>query len=118
MAGFSNAAMADAAGAIIAKYVFAQLHTAAAGATGVANVSAADREAVSWGSVTSNGDFDIDTTIAFTGGATSGPVYSVTLWDADTDGVFGGEFVLTGDATFNAAGEYNVTSIAQNGSAS
>lgn len=119
MAGFSNAAMCDAAAAIIAKYKYGQLHTAAAGGTGVSNVATSARVLLDWGSPTSNGDFDIDTPAAFTGGAASGPVYSVTLWDQlAAGGTFGGEFVCTGDDSFNAAGEFNVNSIAQNGTAS
>lgn len=113
---FSNAAMVDAANAIRTKYVYAQLHTAAAGAAGTSNVSSADRESFTWGAATGDGDFDISAQIDFTGGEASGAVYSVTIWDAATDGTFGGEFVLSGDTAFNAAGEYSVTSIAQDGS--
>lgn len=113
---FTDTAMQDAAGAIIAKYVYAQLHTAAAGSSGTANVSTAPRVAFTWGAASGPGSFDIASQINFTGGTPSGPVYSVTIWDAATAGTFGGEFVLSGDATFNASGQYSVTSIAETGS--
>lgn len=113
---WSNTAMVDAANALRAKYVYAQLHTAAAGGSGTSNVSAAGRQSVSWAAATNDGDFGLSSAINFTGGAASGAVYSVTLWDAASNGTFGGEFVLTGDATFNAAGEYSVTTLNTNGS--
>jgi hypothetical protein len=118
MAGFSNAAMVDAANAIRTKYVYAQLHSAAAGGSGTSNVTTAARQSFTWAAATSNGDFDISAAINFTGGAASGAVYSVSIWSAVSAGTFGGEFVLTGDTAFNAAGEYTVNSIAQDGSAS
>jgi hypothetical protein len=44
-------------------------------------------------------------------------VYSLTLWSAASGGTFGGEFVLTGDTTFNSLGQYTVNSLALTGSA-
>lgn len=115
---FSNTAMQDAANAIRTKYVYAQLHTAAAGGSGTSNVSSAARVPITWGAATGAGSFDISSQLNFTGGASSGPVYSVTLWNQASGGTFGGEFVLAGDSTFNSAGQYSVTSIAETGSTS
>lgn len=113
---WSNTAMQDAANALRTKYVYAQLHSAAAGVLGTDNLCSSGRENFTWGAATGDGDFDISAPIPFTGGASMGDVYSVTLWDAATDGTFGGEFVLSGDTSFNNAGEYSLTSISQDGS--
>lgn len=116
--GFSDTAMQDAADAIRAKYTFVQIHTAAAGAAGTNNVSSAGREAFTWGAATNDGDFDIAADVDMTGGESAGPVYSFTIWDADTNGTFGGEFLRTiGDAAFNVAGEYTITAITNDGNA-
>ena len=87
------------------------LHTADPGATG-ANESTAARVAATW-SVDADGDLT-DTAIAFTGGAPSGPVTHVGYWSAATGGTFRGSRAVTGDATFNASGEYTVTSVTEN----
>ena len=112
----TNQGLQDMALAFQGKYVYAQLHTAAGGAAHTSNVSAAGRVSVSWSVPVNDGDFDIASPLAFTGGAPSGPVYSVSLWNQLTGGVCGGEFLVTGDTSFNAAGEYTVTSIGLNGS--
>lgn len=118
MAGFSDAAMVIGANAIKAAFTHGQLHTAAAGGSGTSNLTTAARVAITWGSTTSNGDFGLASSLSFTGGAASGPVYSITLWTASSGGTFGGEFVLAGDAIFNGAGAYTVTILNHNGSAS
>jgi hypothetical protein len=41
----------------------------------------------------------------------------VSLWSAITAGTWYGNFALTGDQTANAAGEYTVTALNLNGSA-
>lgn len=113
---FSNAAMQDAANAIRNKYLYAQLHSAGAGIDGKSHVATTTRVPFSWGAATNDGDFDIQSMIYFTNGSPNGVVYSVTIWDALTLGTFGGEFVLSGDTAFNAAGAYTVTAITQSGS--
>lgn len=118
MAGFSDAAMVVGANAIKAVITHAQLHSAAAGGSGTSNVCTGARQAITWSSTTSNGDFGLASPLNFTGGAASGPVYSVTVWSASTAGTFYGEFLRTGDTTFNAAGAYTVTAIDLNGTAS
>jgi len=45
-------------------------------------------------------------------------VFSVTIWSASTSGTLYGEFILSGETAFNAAGEYSVTSLNLDGSAS
>jgi hypothetical protein len=94
----------------------ASLHTADPGTTG-ANESSAARQAVSF-TVDADGDLTLDSTLAFTGGAASGACTHVGLWSASSGGTFRGGFALTGDQTFNAAGEYNVTALTINGTSS
>lgn len=103
------------ANAMAAAATHASLHTAAPDATG-SNQSAAPRKSVPWAAA-SGGDLALSGPIAFTGGAASGPVTHVGLWSAASGGTFYGAFALTGDAAFNAAGEYNVTTLNLPGSA-
>jgi hypothetical protein len=88
------------------------LHTADPGATGI-NQSAAARVAAGWGTA-SNGVVTA-TNKAFTGGAASGPVTHIGYWSAATGGTFRGSRALSGDTSFNAAGEYTVTSVSETG---
>lgn len=82
------------------------LSTADPGTTG-ANPSAAARLPVTW---TVDADGDLTTTAkAFTGGAANGPVTHVTYWSALTGGTFRGADPVTGDTTFNSAGEFTAT---------
>lgn len=114
----NDSVMVAAAGEIQALLTHARLHTAAAGGSGTANVAASAALAVTWDSPTGDGDFALADPLNFSGGTASGAVYSVTLWTGTPgSGTFRGEFVLTGDAAFNAAGEYVVTAIALAGSA-
>ena len=91
------------------------LHSANPGTTGT-NETTAARVAVTW-TVDSDGDLTSGTK-AFTGGAASGPVTHVGLWSASSGGTFRGSFALTGDNTFNSAGEYTVTQVTINGTSS
>lgn len=88
---------------------YAQLHSGGAGAGGTDNIAIAGRRAVPWGAP--GASFGLISQINFTGGTPGSAVHSVTLWSAETGGVCYGEFVLTGDLTFNAIGEFNVTAI-------
>lgn len=95
----------------------AQLHTGDPGALGTSNVSTAARQAVTF-TVDADGDLTLSNgPVAFTGGAASGPCTYVSLWSASTGGTFRGSYALTGDQTFNAAGEYNLTGLTINGTA-
>jgi len=118
MAGLSDAAMVVGANAMKAVMTYAQLHSAAAGPSGTANLCASTRRAITWSAATGNGDFGLGAQLNFTGGAASAPVFSVTIWSASTSGTLYGEFILSGETAFNAAGEYSVTSLNLDGSAS
>lgn len=100
-----NAAAAGTAAAI----THFGIATSDPGTTG-ANPSSASRVAAGWVANTSNGDI-VATNKNFTGGAASGPATYVTYWSAATGGTFLGAEALTGDQTFNAAGEYTVSSV-------
>ncbi|MCA1984791.1 phage tail fiber protein [Nocardioides nematodiphilus] len=95
---------------------YASIHTANPGTTG-ASESTAARKAVTF-SVDADGDLTLSATVNFTGGAASGPATYVGLWSAATGGTFRGGYALTGDQAFNAAGQYNLTSLTINGTAS
>ena len=85
------------------------LATADPGATGT-NPSAAARQAATWSAVAA-GDFSLSAPVEFTGGAANGAVTHATLWSAATGGTYYGSVALTGDTTFNSAGEYTVQSL-------
>lgn len=91
------------------------IHTALPNASG-SNESTAARVAAGWGAA-ANGDFATLTNKAFTGGAASGPATYVGFWSAASGGTFYGYQQLTGDQTFNAAGQYTITSLAITGTA-
>lgn len=118
MPGLNDNIMVVGANAMKALMTHAQLHTAAAGAAGTSNVTTAARQAITWAATTGAGDFGLASTLNFTGGAVNGPVYSVTVWSASSGGTFYGEFVLGGDVLFNGSGQYAVTVLNLDGSAS
>jgi hypothetical protein len=91
------------------------LHSAQPSTAG-SNETTAGRVAASWGAA-ANGDFSTLTNKSFTGGAAGGAVTHVGFWSASTGGTFYGWLALTGDQTFNSAGEYTITSLSVPGSA-
>lgn len=99
--------------ATLAPYV--SLHSADPGTTGT-NETTAARVAAGW-TVDSDGDLTASN-LAFSGGASGGTVSHVGLWSASTGGTYRGSVALSGDTAFNASGEYTVTSLAINGTAS
>lgn len=100
--------------AIGAAITHVAIHTAAPDGTG-SNPATSARVAVTWGTA-ANGDITATAPLAFTGGAASGPATYVGLWSASTSGTFRGSQALTGDQTFNAAGEYTINTLTINGS--
>lgn len=96
----------------------AGLFTAEPNAAGTTNVAASARQAITWVTA-ANGDMVVTADAAFTGGAASGACTHVGLWSQlAAGGTFYGYFALTGDQTFNAAGEYTLTGITITGTAS
>ncbi len=93
------------------------IHTALPNASG-SNESTAARVAASWPTA-ANGDFGALSNKAFTGGAAGGPALYLGFWSNGTlgSGTFYGYIPLTGDAAFNAAGAYTVTSVTIPGTA-
>jgi hypothetical protein len=109
---FNDTALNAGANAMAAAFPYLSLHTTGA-VTSSTNESTAARVAAAWSSA-ATGDISV-TSKAFTGGAASGPAVRVGYWSAATAGTYGGGSLLTGDQTFNTAGEYTVTGITENG---
>lgn len=65
-----------------------------------------------------DGDLTLDAAVNVTGLAANQAVTWVTLWSALTGGTRYGKFQLTGDLTANAAGEYSLTALTINSTAS
>jgi hypothetical protein len=108
----SAAGLNVAANALAAVIDNAQLHSADPGAAGTTSPTTAAVMAVTFGSA-SNGDISLTGgPYHFTGGAANGAATWVSLWDGvpGSGGVFMGAYALTGDQTFNAAGEYDLDS--------
>jgi len=78
------------------------------------NQATSARLVAGWGAA-ANGDLTL-TNKAFTGGAANGAVTHVCFWSAITGGTYYGSQALTGDTTFNSAGEYTITTLTVNGS--
>ena len=112
----NDAALNVAAGAIRTAITHLSLHSSAPNSSG-SNETSAARVAAGWGAVSGSGDF-VATGKAFTGVAANGAVTHVGFWSASSGGTFYGYFALTGDATANSAGEYTVSTVAVDGSAS
>lgn len=116
MAGLNDTALNIGNAAIQTAITHASIHTATPNSSG-SNESTAARKAITWVTA-ANGDLVATVDLAFTGGATSGPATHVGFWSASSSGTFYGYLALTGDQTFNAAGEYTVTDITITGTAS
>lgn len=111
----TDAALILGSNAIDAAITHMQLHSGARGGSGTTNVIGS-RVAVNG---TVDGDGDITwTNVAFTGLTANQPVAEVSYWSASTGGTYYGGSTITGDATANSAGEYTVTSVAENNSSS
>lgn len=105
---------ADAMAAAVAKV---SIHTADPGANG-ANLSSAGKVAANW-DASANGDMLLTDDVSFTGGEASGAATYVGLWSS-ADAWYGSIKIPTdgsNDLTFNAAGEYTLTSITVTGTA-
>ena len=111
----SDAALTAAANAVDTAITHMQLHSGAPGAAGTTNV-VGSRVAVN-GSVDADGDITW-TGIAFTGLNANQAVAHVSYWTASTAGTFYGSAALTGDTTANASGQYTVTTVTENFTAS
>lgn len=109
------------AAAMQAAMTHAAIHTAEPNASG-SNPATSARQAITWVTA-ANGDMVATVDLAFTGGASSGPATHVGFWSSagsgspPTGGTFYGWLPLTGDQTFNAAGEYTLTGISIPGTA-
>lgn len=120
MPGLNEAAMAVASQALKEAMGFAQLHHEDAGLYGTANATTAPRRPVVWSEIIGLGDLSLKSPINFIGGESETPVYSVTLWsDAPTGGTYYGQFPInSGARTFSSSGEFTVSTLDLDGSAS
>lgn len=103
-----DSALVLAAAPVRTAITHVQTHTADPTVAGTSNLTSAARQAVTWGAVDGDGDFSNSAAINFTGGAASGACTWVSYWTASSGGTCHGRKALTGDQTFNAAGEYTI----------
>lgn len=108
--GFNAALLEVGATAMRSAATHAQLHTGDPGAAGTSNLTTASRRPISWAD-TDDGDMDVTTPIAFTGGAANGAATHLSFWSGASGGTYYGSVSLGAGTTFNAEGELNVTSI-------
>lgn len=107
----TNAVLDIGNNAITAVLGFASLHTANPGGTGASEVAGGGytRVAASW-DPSSGAVAALDGPLAFVGPANGDAKY-VGFWSLISGGTWRGGAALTGDQTFNAGGEYNVTAV-------
>jgi hypothetical protein len=108
--GLTTAGVQVGAAAIAADITKLRLHTGATADGTTFTTTAADKTVA----CTATGGVVTVPSTAFTGGAANGPCTHVSVWSGTT---YRGTYALTGDTTFNAAGEYTVTGITITGSA-
>ena len=111
----NDAALVLAANAVDTAITHMQLHSSNVGGTW-ATGAVGSRVAVN-GTVDADGDITW-TNVAFTGLTANQAVGGVSYWSASTGGTNYGGAAVTGDATANSAGEYTLTSVAENSTAS
>lgn len=106
----NSAGLALTAATLRASLLYAQLHSGSAGVDGTSNIAIAARQPVTW-TIISSTEFALLSQLEFVDGTPGGDAYSVTLWDAETDGNCYAECLLSGDNAFNAEGKFLVTQI-------
>ena len=111
---YNAAAVVLAANAVEAAITHMQLHSTNVGGSWGTNAVGA-RVAVN-GTVDADGDTTW-TNVAFTGLAANQAIGGVSYWSALTGGTNYGGSATSGDATANSAGEYTLTSVTENTSA-
>lgn len=114
--GLSTGVLDVAVDAATDLMVYASLHSALPNASGSNEVTGGGyaRQACIFGAPT-GGVGSLTGTLTFAGPASSA-VTHIGFWSAVTAGTFRGAKALTGDQTFNAAGEYEVTAVTVTGS--
>jgi hypothetical protein len=97
-------------------FPFLSLHTSGP-VDSSAHESTASRQPANWAAPTA-GNLTLTSAVNFVGGKSKGEVVRVGYWSTATGGLYGGGCLLTGDQSFNSAGEYTVTTISENVSSS
>ena len=114
----NNPAMIVAANSLRAAITHAQIHSGDPGAAGTANNHGAARQPITWTSATADGDFGLSSALNFTSLTPGATCAWISVWSASSSGTWYGNFQLTGDTTANASGEFSVSALNLNGSAS
>lgn len=114
----NDAALTAMAAALASAATYAQLHSGDPGAAGTSNVaSGTSRQQIAW-DADSDGDLSLQGTETFTGGTPGANATWVSFWSASTGGTWYGNRQTTGDTTFNASGEYELTEVTVTGTTS
>lgn len=94
---------------------YMSLHSAQPNSSG-SNETSATRQLITWDTA-ANGDMIATVDLPFTGGAANGACTHVGFRSLAAGGTWYGWYALTGDQTFNSAGEYLVTGVTVTGTA-
>jgi hypothetical protein len=111
----NDAGLVLAANAVDSGITHMQLHSSNTGPTWATN--AVGSRVADNGTVDGDGDITW-TSVAFTGLTANQAIGGVSYWSASSGGTCYGGSSTTGDATANSAGEYTLTSVTENGTAS
>lgn len=115
---WNNAMMVIAANAQRSAATHCQIHSGDPGAAGTSNNHGVARQAITWTAATSDGDYGLSSALNFTGLTAGATCTWISVWSASSSGTWYGNFQLTGDTTANASGEFTVSALNLNGSAS
>lgn len=111
----NDALLTVGAAAMAAAATYMQIHSGDPGASGTANVAAGtSRVAIAW-DADSDGDISLQGAELFTGGTPGANATWVSFWSASSGGTWYGNRPTSGDTTFNASGEYEVTEVTGTG---
>lgn len=111
VSGFSPATLVVGANAMRSFIGGAKIHTGDPGVGGAASASSAAMVVPAFTTVdTDTGNWGLNASIDFTGGAPGGPATWLSYWTGTGGGAtWCGNFPLTGDLTFDSSGNLSIT---------
>jgi hypothetical protein len=111
----NDAALTAMAAELASITTHVQVHSGDPGAAGTSNIAAGtSRVAVVW-DADADGDLSLQGVELVTGGTPASNATWLSFWSASSGGTHYGNRPTTGDTTFNASGEYEVTEITVTG---
>jgi hypothetical protein len=111
-----DAGLQDATNGLRGGITHVQMHSSDPGSAGTTNITSSARQPVSFAAATGSGDSALAAAVTFAGAANAGAGW-VSFWSAASGGVCKATGQLTGDTSFNAAGQYTLDNFVLNANA-